>query len=117
MTDQTKQPASKTNSKKQFNQELQKSLLLDDTVKQYWLANADNLPEELLQNLYGVVKTKNDKIDEYIRVALANDPDHQILNELRTTIAKIKKDALGLEEKSQSIDPEAELEAQLKNLK
>ena len=103
--------------KQKFIAELQKSLLLDEEIKQFWINKADSLPKELLHNLIGVVKSKNDKIDEYIRAALANDPDHEILNELKSTIGKVKKEALGLEEKSQEINPEKQMEEQLKNLK
>lgn len=116
MPPKDKNKKTQNNFKQDFIREFERSLLLDDGVKKYWIQNADQLPEPLLQNLYQVVKAKNDKVDEYIRAALADDPDHKILQELKTTVSKIKKETRELEEKSQAVNPEELLEEQIKNI-
>lgn len=101
--------------KENFIFELQRSHLLDDGVRDYWIYNTDQLPEPLLKNLYQVVKSKNDKVEQCIRVALDNDPDHQFLKELKEKVKEIKKGSLALEE-AQTSDAEGLLEEQLKDM-
>ncbi len=101
---------------KKFKEEIKKSLLMADEDKPYWLSQADSLSQGVLAQIYALVKQKNDLVQQYIRTALANDPDHAYLTELKNTIKNIKASSLHLEEKAEDPDAEALLEQKLANL-
>lgn len=96
--------------------EIEKSILLDETEKQYWLDILDKLPDVILEGMYKTIKAKNDLMQTYISTALKNDPDHEYLNQLKTKIKKIKNTALQISEKEQSVDAESLLVEKLANL-
>lgn len=100
----------------QLKSEVTKCLLLSDEDKQYWLENVEKLPMALVGAVLKVVKEKNDLVEQYIRIALENDPNHIHLTELKTRIKQLKQTSLAIEEKAQTPNAEEELEQRLANL-
>ncbi len=102
--------------KKQFSVEVQRSLLLSDEDKQYWLGNIDKFPQTLLDYFFKIISEKNRLVDRCIDRALQDDP--AIVPELKEKVRKMKKDILSLEENEESRpeDVEKSLEEQLNNL-
>lgn len=90
----------------QFKAEVKKSLLLEEADRQYWLANCENLPNSFLLSVYRLLKTQNGSIEEYIHVALENDPDHIHLTALKAKIKKLQLEAMEIDEniKSNNVD-------------
>ncbi len=99
----------------QFKAEVQRSLLLEDSDKQYWTTNTATLPESLINYFYNLIKAKNKLIDSYIQKAIEQKPE--LVAEFKNKITKLKKDLLKLEEKESSTRSAEEiLEQELKNL-
>lgn len=99
-----------------FLAEVQKSLLLEDEDKKYWLENAQNLLPEVLESVYNVVKNKNDLMDSYINAALADDPDHEILRELKLKIKTIESGSQKIAEEEQQLNAEEMLVEEIAKL-
>ena len=102
--------------KKEFKSEVEKCLLLDEADKKYWLENAENISPDVLESVYNVVKNKNDLMSKYISTALANDPNHEILAELKQKIKSIRSGSLKLAEKEEQPDAEKMLAEKLAKL-
>lgn len=98
-----------------FKTEVQRSLLLEEADKVYWLENAEKLPVSLVEAFFDLIKAKNELIDVYIQKAIEEKPE--LVAEFKNKITKLKKDLLKLEEKeSSNQSAEAILEQELKNL-
>ncbi len=97
-----------------FKNQVQKSLLLTDEDKQYWLQNADKLPGEVVEQVYGIIKTDEELVQSYIQTAMRDDP--KLLTELKTKINKIKKGMMATAEQEQQPKAEEELEEKLKQV-
>ena len=89
---------------KTFRREVEKSLFLTENDKKFWLENAERLHVFLLERILALVKERNGKIREFILAALKNDPSY--LFRLKKLIARIRKEAVAIEEKN--IRPAAE---------
>ena len=102
--------------KNKFSAEVQRSLLLSDEDKQYWLGNIDKFPQTLLEYFFKIIAEKNQIVDRCINRALQDDPG--IVPELKEKVRKMKKDILALEETDESKpeDLEKSLEEQLSSL-
>ena len=86
----------------QFRSELQKSLLLEEVDKQYWLENCEKLPVAFLKSVYRLIRGKNKMMEKYIHTALENDTDHVHLADLKAKIKKLKLQSMEIDEKIQS---------------
>ncbi len=108
---------SKPKSKKAqaLRYELSRCLLLKDEDRKFWTANADLLPDEVLNQLLRLVHAKNLQMQDYIIRAIKDDPS--ILTELKSKMAKIKKDTLKLAEVEQAPAAEQILQKELKKIK
>lgn len=97
-----------------FKREIRRSLALTPEQKKFWEENAETTPEEILKQVYGIVKPHNDEMQKYIEIAIQKDPS--LLKNLKDKIREIKKETLKLAEGEQTPDAEQTLEEQLKNV-
>ncbi len=100
----------------QFKSEVQKSLLLEEADKQYWLENAEKLPVSLIKAFFEELKKKNNVMNSYIQAAVDADPS--LISELKNQLRSIQSHILKLKEKSESSGEKIEetLESQLKQI-
>ena len=102
--------------KTQLQIELERSVLLEESDRTYWLLALPNLPLTAVQNLLEILRTKNQQVDQYIDKALSADEHQEHLAKLRADIARIKQGAFKIEEKSQSGQQTQQQEDLLKEL-
>jgi|WetSurMetagenome_2_1015567.scaffolds.fasta_scaffold127774_2 hypothetical protein len=102
--------------KEALKKEILRSLLISDEDKAYWLGNIDDLPDVLVDEMTRVVLKKNTVVDGYLDTALGNDPDHKYLAELKNKLAKAKKKAFSIDEKTEKGRAEKYLENKLKKI-
>lgn len=100
----------------QLKTELEKSFIIEQQDKDFWLANLDQLPVTTIQNLLDKITPKNALVDNYIDTALAQDQDQEHVKALKTELNRIKQHAFQLEEGSQSGEKQAQEEELLKKL-
>ncbi len=103
----------------QVKKELEESLIIEDSERQFWLQNLLVLPEQTLKDLLQILKPKNEAINEMIETALSQDQNQEHLKALRQDISKIKAEAFKIEEKGASSQEEtvqAKLLEELENL-
>lgn len=86
--------------KLELKAELESSLLLDETDREFWLANLADLPITTVQKLLAALQPKNRLVNSYIEAALEKDTNGNHLRDLQNQIKKIKRDAFKIEEKS-----------------
>lgn len=98
---------------KRFKVEIDRSFLLSEEDKDYWLKQAPNLPVEILGKVFKAVKTKNAVMEKYIKVAMISDPS--LVEQLRNTIKKVKRNTLKAAEKEEQ-NPEDVLNKKLSDL-
>lgn len=115
-------PAKKTSSKSekklrdQLKTELERSVLVEPTDREYWLSELDNLPMPIVNNLLKILTPRNAQIDSYVETALSQDQNQEHLKALRQQVATIKKQAYKLEEKGVSRGEAGEEEELLQQL-
>lgn len=100
----------------QLKTELEKSFIIDQEDKDFWLSNLDQLPAPTIQNLLDKITPKNALVDSYIDTALAQDQNQEHLKSLKADLNRIKQHAFQLEEGSQSGEKQAQEEELLKKL-
>ena len=100
--------------KKRFLVEVKRCLLLEDSEKDYWIKKIDDIPAEFLKSIYKTILEKNRLMDKYVLTAVKNDPS--LLQELKNSINKIKKNAIAMEEKMSSPDADEDLITKLKEI-
>lgn len=105
-----------TELKKQLLKEIERSILIEDEDKKYWLEQVETLPIDSIERLLGYIKPKNDKVDEYIDTALAQDKNQEHLKQLKRDVAQIKKTYFKAEEGGQKQQEEEKGEELLKQL-
>lgn len=105
-----------TELKEQLRKEIEKSILIEDKEKTFWLEQIDVLPIESIERLLGYIKPKNDQVDEYIDTALAQDKNQEHLKQLKQDVAKIKKTYFKSAEGGQQKQEEEKGEELLKQL-
>lgn len=96
-----------------FLYELERSLLLEETEKDYWRNRAATMPLQILQNTCTLIKKKNQIVDKYISAALDEDPSGNYQKGLQELINKIKTDTYSIEQKSEQAEAEKFLESNL----
>jgi len=99
-----------------FRKEVKRCLLLSKQDREYWVLSADTLSDKVLDDLFSAVSDKNEKLDNYITIALMNDKDNKILNELKRTVKTTKKNIIGAKEDEEKVEAEEELTNKLKKI-
>jgi len=94
--------------------EIQRSLLLKEEDKKFWLKQGDSLPPEVIRQVYDIIRPGNARMRRYILAAIKNDPS--LLTMLKEKINQIKKNALKAAEKEQQPDAEETLERELRGI-
>lgn len=92
------------------------SLLLSDEDKDFWLANADSLPDFISEKVFNSIQKGETIVKKALDAAIKQDPDQQYLSELKAKITGIKRKAFEIEEKSEEVDVEKLLEEKLHNI-
>ncbi|MCC6643916.1 hypothetical protein IT411_04160 [Candidatus Peregrinibacteria bacterium] len=100
----------------QLKNELERSILVDPEDRDFWLAQLPQLPATTIQNLLDSLTPANTTVDSYVDAALAQDQNQEHLITLKAKFARIKKEALTIEEKSRSKSESSETEELLKQL-
>ncbi len=100
----------------QLKTELEKSFIIDQADKDFWLSNLDQLPLPTIQNLLDKIAPKNALVDNYIDTALSQDQNQEHVKALKADLNRIKQHAFQLEEGSQSGEKQAQEEELLKKL-
>lgn len=95
---------------------MSRCILIAEEDKKFWIDHAASLPNALLDTVIGIVKQRNKQIDEYLEAALADDPDHKYLSELKEKIKQIKEKAFAMEEGGEKESAEEILKKQLEDL-
>ncbi len=95
---------------------LQKSILLSTTDKEYWKTISPELPPIIIQLIGEQLRDSNIKIDQFIELALAEDNNHQLLSELKTIIQKTTRNIHSTKEHLEKKEAERKIEKQIKNL-
>lgn len=85
--------------RKELEEELKRSLLLEEADRQFWLDNLATLPLPLVQKLLSILAPRNAQVDGFIETALSQDSKQEHLTSLRHQVAAYKKQAYRLEEK------------------
>lgn len=111
-----KKTKTKRITRKAVVDEINKSILLKDEEKEFWLSKINSLPTAVLKGVYEAVKGKNELMGEYLNAAFESDPDQNYVKQLKQKIKKIKNDTLKIEEDKQSQDAEQLLTAELDKL-
>jgi hypothetical protein len=69
--------------------EIRRSLLIDEEEKTYWLENLDVLPVQVFETVLRIIKEKNWVVDKYVDAALKADAN--IIPELKNKLKQLKK--------------------------
>lgn len=102
--------------KLQLKNELERSILVDPEDRDFWLSQIPNLNLATVQSLLDTLAPANATVDSYVDAALSQDQNQEHLIALKAKFANIKKEALHIEEKSQSKGESAQSEELLKKL-
>lgn len=95
---------------------MSRCILLPEEDKKFWIDHAASLPNALLDTVIKILEQMNKQVDEYLEAALADDPNHKFLSELKEKIKRIKEKAFSMEEGEEKEDAEDILKKQLENL-
>lgn len=101
---------------KQLKIELEQSILLEESERNYWLLALPTLKITAIQGLLDILRASNSQVDQYIEKALSADQKEEHLKNLRADIARIKQHAFQLEEQSEAGIQSAEQENLLRKL-
>ena len=102
--------------KKILREEIERSILIEDAEKKYWLDQLETLPLESVKRLINMIKPRNEKVDGLVELALSQDKNQEHLKKLKQEFAKIKKGYLQLEEGAEHEEEEEKGEKLLKQL-
>lgn len=116
ITMSTARPDRLSELKTQLKIELERSILLEESDRTYWLLSLPNLNLTAVQNLLEILRSKNQQVDQYIDKALSADQKQEHLTKLRADISRIKQGAFKIEEKSESGQQNQQQEDLLKEL-
>jgi len=87
--------------RQKLQEELQRSILLEDAEKAYWLSQLPELPRLSIENLLKTLIPKNQVADMYIQTALSQDKQQEHLKSLQPKVKKIIQQAYQVEEKTE----------------
>ena len=83
-----------------LSKEIQRSILLSDKEKKYWLGLVPTMPNVMANIVFKIIRKKNALTDRYIETAMAGEPKINHLIELKAKIEKIKKRAFKMDEQA-----------------
>jgi hypothetical protein len=95
---------------------LESSILLEEENQKFWLDHLGVLPDEIFENVYKAVESKDKAMRTLIAEALKNDPHHQYLKELQGKIQAIKEKAFQYDESVEKNKADTDLSKLLNNL-
>jgi len=81
---------------KAFLARVEKTLLLDEADKKYWLENSANLPDTMVKYFSAILDEKDKVVDAYLEKALTDNP--ALVETMKSKVQKLRKDILALEE-------------------
>ena len=99
--------------RKIFKKEIKRCFLLPKSEREYWLNEADNLPQIVIDDLLKKVRNTNKQTDKYIEVALQADKKKQFGAELKQVYEKTKRNMVADNESVESETAEESLQNQL----
>lgn len=102
--------------REQLKNELERSILVEPTDRDFWLANLKAIPLQSVKNLLNILVNRNVQVDAFVETALAQDKNQEHLTALRKKITDIKKSAYKLEEKGESKSEKKQEEDLLRQL-
>lgn len=97
-----------------FIEEVGKNILLTRANRNFLLINGKLLPEKLIKIIYKELKSQNEMIEKYIKIAIDNNPE--LVEEIKSRAKKNKNLILKLKESEEKGGAEMELEEELKNI-
>lgn len=96
-----------------FKKEISRCFLLPKNEREYWLKEADELPEIVIDDLLKKVRATNKQTDTYIKVALKSDKKEKFGGELTQIYEKTKRNIVADHESVESETAEESLQNQL----
>jgi len=84
---------------KRVIKEVEKSLVIKENDREFWIENAQQMPIQLLDKFYKYISKQNRKIKEYLKEAFTKNPE--LTEEINKKIKKIKTVVLELKEKEE----------------
>ena len=94
--------------------ELEKSILLDESDRDYWLKALPDLPEESVRAVLKDISGADKQVDKYLMAALEADP--KIISKLKSKTNIIKKTAFEIDRKAESQSAETDLADKLNQI-
>jgi hypothetical protein len=112
---QSKLPAAKDSYLKvRLREELEKSILLDEADREYWLNAIRKLPEESVPAVLKDILESNNMVEKYLLAALEADP--KIIDKLKSKTRQIQNKAFEIDQTAESQNAENDLDDQLKQI-
>lgn len=99
-----------------FMKEISRCFLLPKNEREYWLQEADKLPEIVIDDLLKKVRDTNKQTDKYIKIALKADKKEQFGAELTQVYEKTKREMVADKESVESEKAEKSLQNELDNI-
>lgn len=100
--------------KKRFLAAVEENLHIKPENKNFLISHFDELPEFVLKDAYEKLQKGNDLTEKYIEIAIKHDPS--IVEDMKSTLKKVKKDVTKLKESEEKSDLEEKLEEELENI-
>ena len=97
------------NDAKKLANEIEKSLLMEDADKQFFLGRIEAMTPGMINAFYEQLSKKNRLVEKYIRLALAEDKGHLYLSELKAKIRQLQSSTQKLSEQGEVAGLELEL--------
>jgi hypothetical protein len=88
--------------RQKLKDELQRTILLEEPDRAYWLENLLTIPLPIVENILKTIVPKNQIVDAYVETAMASQTPEQLLQSLKLQVQQIKQQAYRIEEKSES---------------
>ena len=95
---------------------LESSILLEEDDQKFWIEHMSVLPDEIFENVYKAVESKDKAMRSLIAEALKKDTHHQYLKELQGKIEAIKEKAFEFDESIEKNKADTDLSQLLNNL-
>jgi hypothetical protein len=108
--------ANREQKEQKLREAVKRSILLSPEDKKFWIDHAAMLPNPVLDDVYKLIQSKNEVVDNYLMAALEKDKEHKYLLELKQKIQNIKQKAFEMEEEATHENAEDILKKELDNL-
>lgn len=106
----------RTDLEKKIKKELEACILLSEEGKIEFLQKIPQMPDFLLKKSLLLIQEKNSQANNYIAVALDNDPEQKYLQQVDTYAKKSKKEATEIYDQSNRDQADQALQNQLENI-